>query len=82
MDGETSRASRGGFIVVPRTVTHGLRRVSSRPVRMLTLISPPGFEALFAAVAEQGEQELLADPERLVQLAAEFGTEILGDYPI
>ena len=81
VEGETRVASGGAFIVVPRAVSHGLRRVSSRPARMLTLISPPGFEAIFAAVAEQGEEELLADPERLVQLAARFGTEIVGDYP-
>lgn len=48
---------------------------------MLTLISPPGFEKLFDAVAEQGEEALLADPERLVALATRFGTEVLGDYP-
>ena len=81
VDGATSVAGPGTFLVVPRGVPHGLRRLSTDPVRMLTLISPPGFEKVFEAVAEQGEDELLADPERLARLAAAFGTEVLGDYP-
>ena len=80
-DGVVSEASTGSFIVVPRAVPHGLRRLSSEPVRMLTLVSPPGFERIFAAVAEHGEEELLADPDRLIALAAQYGTTIVGDYP-
>lgn len=80
-DGVTSEASRGAFIVVPRGVPHALRRLSTDPVRMLTLVSPPGFERIFAEVARIGEQDLIADPERLAALAAQYGTDILGDYP-
>lgn len=79
--GATSEAISGAFIVVPRGVPHALRRVSAEPVRMLTIVSPPGFEQIFRAVAEIGEESLLADPERLAALAAEYGTEVLGDYP-
>jgi mannose-6-phosphate isomerase-like protein (cupin superfamily) len=32
-------------------------------------------------VAAQGVEQLLADPDRLLALAAEYGTEILGDHP-
>ena len=53
-EGAVSTASAGAFIVVPRGATHGLRRLSDEHVRMLTLISPPGFEKLFAVVAEAG----------------------------
>ncbi|WP_435771891.1 cupin domain-containing protein [Nocardioides sp. SYSU DS0651] len=81
VDGARSAAGPGTFLVVPRGRPHRLRRLSAEPVRMLTLISPPGFEKVFDAVAEAGEDELLADPERLVELAARFGTEVLGDYP-
>ena len=48
---------------------------------MLTLISPPGLERFFEAVVQEGEEALLAEPERLLQLAAAYGTEIVGDYP-
>lgn len=80
-DGTTSEASSGAFIVVPRGAPHALRRLSAQPVRMLTIVSPPGFERIFAAVATIGEQDLLANPERLVELAAQYGTDVLGDYP-
>lgn len=80
-DGVTSEASKGAFIVVPRGTPHALRRLSADPVRMLTIVSPPGFERVFAAVAAIGEEELLADPERLASVAAEYGTHVLGDYP-
>jgi mannose-6-phosphate isomerase-like protein (cupin superfamily) len=82
VDGATHTGGPGSFLVVPRGVPHGLRRLSDEPVRMLTLISPPGFEKVFAAVAEEGEDALLEDPERLVALAARFGTEIVGEYPV
>ncbi|MDV3296917.1 MAG: hypothetical protein LOY01_14065 [Brachybacterium paraconglomeratum] len=49
---------------------------------MLTLISPPGFERIFAEVADVGGESLLADPERLLALAAKHGTTILGNYLI
>lgn len=80
-DGATSEAGPGAFMVVPRGVPHALRRASDDPVRMLTIASPPGFERIFRAVAELDEEALLADPERLVALAAEHGTEVLGDHP-
>lgn len=81
IDGDRSTAGPGCFVVVPRGAPHGLRRISDDPVRMLTLISPPGFEKIFDAVAREGEEALLADPERLVDLAARHGTQVLGDYP-
>lgn len=81
-DGVITEATEGAFVVIPRGVAHALRRLSDEPVRMLTLISPPGVERIFAAVVEQGEDELLADPERLIALAAQHGTEILGDHPL
>ncbi len=81
VDGTVWEASQGSFMVVARGAPHALRRLSPDPVRMLTIASPPGFERIFDAVAEIGESELLADPERLAALAAEYGTEVLGDFP-
>ncbi len=81
VEGLTRTAAGGDFIVVPRGVAHGLRRISDEAVRMLTLTSPPGFELFFEAVVKHGEEALLAHPERLVEMAASYGTEVLGDYP-
>lgn len=81
LDGEEVEAGPGAFLLVPRGRPHALRRLSDEPVRMLTLVSPPGMESFFAAVVDQGEEALLADPARLVALADEHGTRILGDHP-
>lgn len=32
--------------------------------------------------ASAGEENLLADPDRLLALAEKHGTQILGDYPV
>ena len=81
MDGAETVAGPGSFLLVPRGQPHGLRRVGDSPAHMLTVVSPAGLERFFEAVVREGEDALLADPERLVALAAEHGTEILGDYP-
>jgi hypothetical protein len=54
--------------------------MTDEPVRMLTVVSPPGLQRFFESVVCEGE-ELLAHPERLAVLAAEFGSEILWHYP-
>ena len=74
-------ATAGTFLLVPRGTPHALRRLGDEPVRMLTLVSPPGFERFFDDVVREGEQALLADPERLAELTAATGTDVLGDYP-
>ena len=82
LDGAETLVRPGAFLLVPRGAPHGLRRVSDEAVRMLTLVSPAGMEQFFAAVVREGEESLLADPDRLVELAATHGTEIVGDYPL
>ena len=74
-------AEPGAFLLVPRGVPHAARRLTDEPVHMLTVVSPPGLQRFFESVVREGEEELLAHPGRLAALAAEFGSEILGDYP-
>ena len=81
LDGAETEAGPGSFLLVPRGIPHALRRLGEEPARMLTVVSPAGMEAFFAAVVRHGEEALLADPERLAELAAEHGTEILGEHP-
>ena len=78
---EEFEAHPGTFLLVPRGTRHALRRLTEEPGRMLTLLSPPGLERFFEEVVRQGEDDLLADPERLGGLAAEYATEIHGDHP-
>lgn len=81
VDGTEQVAEPGAFLLIPRGVPHAARRVTDEPVRMLTLVSPSGLQRFFESVVREGEEELLAHPDRLAALAAEFGSEILGDYP-
>ena len=81
LDGAETEAVPGAFVLVPRGRPHALRRLTDEPVRMLTVVAPAGMEQFFQAVVNAGEEQLVADPERLVALAAEHGTEILGDHP-
>ncbi|SDF47488.1 Cupin domain-containing protein [Blastococcus aurantiacus] len=81
LDGAETEAGPGAFTLVRQGRAHALRRLSDEPARMLTLVSPAGMENFFAAVVEHGEDDLLADPARLVALADEHGTRILGDHP-
>lgn len=81
VDGCETVADPGTFLVIPRGVPHAARRLGNEPVRMLTLISPAGLQDFFEAVVREGEEQLMADPDRLIALASEFGSDILGDYP-
>ena len=81
LDGTEVVAGAGAFLLVPRGRPHALRRLGDEPVRMLTVVSPAGLERFIEAVVREGEDALLADPDRLLALAAEHGTQILGDYP-
>ena len=81
LDGAETVARPGSFLLVPRGKPHALRRLTDDAVRMLTVVSPAGLERLFEAVVREGEDALLAEPGRLLRLAADHGTEIIGDYP-
>lgn len=81
--GSADRGPEGGVVsdAVDDEHAGGGDGQNAEPVGMVTIVSPPGFERIFAAVAAFGEEDLFADPERLANLAAEYGTEVLGDYP-
>ncbi len=51
----------GGYIVKPRGEVHAMWNAGQTPARMIEIISPAGFEALFRTVAdlnERGEAEM------------------------
>jgi mannose-6-phosphate isomerase-like protein (cupin superfamily) len=66
-------AEPGAFVLVPRGVPHTLRRTGPEPLRMLTLLSPAGFERFFAEVAATPGGEEALDEDALVDLAARHG---------
>jgi len=61
---EVRYARQGDLVFKPRGVWHAFWNRSEEPVRLLEIISPPGFERYFAEIAALGrprsEQEMLA----------------------
>ncbi len=51
IDGTTIHAQAGQFLTVPKGTEHAFRIVGERPARMLTVMTPGGFEGFFAEVA-------------------------------
>jgi quercetin dioxygenase-like cupin family protein len=69
----------GGVALLPRDQAHTFQNIGPGVGRLLTVITPAGFERFFQAVAERGLGE--DDLEEIVAVAAEFGLEILGPPP-
>lgn len=79
-------AGAGSFCLVPRGTPHTFVSRGEEPARVLVLLSPPGFEAFFAACEDRfPEGEELPPPEvvgvALGELAAGHGLEIVGPPP-
>jgi quercetin dioxygenase-like cupin family protein len=77
------RLRAGDSAVAPRGVPHTYR-VESQQARHLVINSPAGFERFVAAASVPAEAETLppgppaVSPERLAEIAADYGIEILG----
>ena len=78
VDGTEQVAEPGAFLLIPRGVPHAARRVTDEPVRMLTLVSPSGLQRFFESVVHEGEEELLAHPERLAPWPPSSAARSLG----
>jgi len=78
--GETTTVRAGGSAFAPRGIPHQLRNTSGRPVRVIVVGTPAGFDAFVAAAGAP-----MADgpppppaPERLAAIAARFGIEVVA----
>ena len=69
-DGDKVVAGPGTFVHVPRGVVHNFRNDGDDPVRMIIWFSPAGIEEMFSRMAN--------DPERYVEIGAEFGVTFPG----
>lgn len=70
----------GGFAWLPREVPHAFANLGDQPAAFLGLVTPPGrMQEFFEAVTEElAGSDGPPDPERLMQLNAEHGIEVLG----
>ena len=67
VDGEEVEAGPGTFLNVPRGAVHNFKNRMEQIVRMLILFAPAGIEKMFSQMA--------ADPERYVEIGAEYGVQ-------
>jgi quercetin dioxygenase-like cupin family protein len=77
------RLAAGECAVAPRGIPH-VYRVDSEEARMLVIASPAGLERFVAEASVPAEEPTLppgppaVSPERLAEIAAGYGIEILG----
>jgi mannose-6-phosphate isomerase-like protein (cupin superfamily) len=75
-------AGPGAFVYGPRNIAHGFRAIGERPVRMLVMCTPAGFERFILDQATPiTEPPSPPDMERLMTLAARHEIEIHGPLP-
>jgi mannose-6-phosphate isomerase-like protein (cupin superfamily) len=67
-------AGPGSYLFKPRGLMHTFWNACPGPARILEVISPAGFEAYFAELAEAG------DPGRREELAATYGVTYSSDW--
>ena len=80
--GEWLEAGPGAFVYGPRDIAHGFKAIGERPVRMLVMCTPAGFERFVLDQATPiAEPPSPPDMERLMALAERHGIEIHGPLP-
>jgi quercetin dioxygenase-like cupin family protein len=75
---EVVQATTGCYVLKPRGVLHTFWNASSRPARLLEIISPAGFEQFFAELAPLFQDG--PDPEQMGQLGARYGLSFHMDW--
>lgn len=82
IDGNWKHVGPGAFVYGPREVPHGFKAVGDKPVQMLILAAPAGFEQFVTELALPLNAPITPpDVPKLVQTAARYGIEIHGPLP-
>ena len=77
MNGQTCIAGPGCVVHVPRGTEHTFRVLGDRPARMLTIMTPGGFEGFFAEMAERNCR-FPDDMDQIAAIGARFGLTFTG----
>ena len=76
-------AEAGSFVWLPNGTKHGFTVVGDKPVRLLAITVPSGFDRFVAEAGDPAPERRIPPPapvdvERLAASAAKYGQEILG----
>lgn len=74
--GKTIRACQGDTLFAPRDIPHTYRYVGKTPGRLLTVITPAGFEGFFEEIGALSPQQQ-QDIPRVIGIGMKYGLEIL-----
>ena len=77
MNGQTCIAGPGCVVHVPRGTEHTFRVLGDRPARMLTIMTPGGFEGFFAEMAKH-KCRIPDDMDQIAAIGARFGLTFTG----
>jgi quercetin dioxygenase-like cupin family protein len=83
---ERVKGGAGAFVFGPRGIPHGIEVNGTEPARILLQNYPAGFEGFPMEVGEPAKELALPpaeppDMERLMEIAARYGIDILGPLP-
>ena len=71
---QTMELKAGDYIYIPRGMPHAWINLQPEPARIFSFISPGNSEGFFQTFAATTP----LDPEVLIKLAQEYGTEVIG----
>ncbi|AZO23301.1 cupin domain-containing protein [Mesorhizobium sp. M1E.F.Ca.ET.045.02.1.1] len=77
MNGQTCIVGPGSVVHVPRGTEHAFRVLDDRPARMLTVMTPGGFEGFFAEMATH-KCRIPDDMDQIAAIGARFGLTFTG----
>lgn len=74
--GKAILAKQGDTLFAPRGIPHTYRYVGKTPGRLMTVITPAGFEGFFEEIGAMSPQQQ-QDIPRVMEITKKFGLEIL-----
>jgi len=80
VDGRDHFGRRGTTLYVPRGIAHHFRNIGKSTGKLLTIVSPGGFEGAFPKIADAAATGTL-NPETIHRLGVEFETRYLLEQP-
>ena len=75
--GETRYAKAGEMLMVPKGTEHCFRIIGDTPARMLTIMTPGGFEQFFVEVASENLR-IPQDMVRISEIGVKYDLEFTG----